>query len=49
MAEVNLLIHLPLLRIEEEQLRFDAGLLYRLPFDRYNELTIGTFSRQTIT
>ena len=46
MPDLDFLIHLPLLRIEEELLPFGAGSLYRMPFARYDEISLGAFSEQ---
>lgn len=43
MADVVFLVHVPLLQIEEERLPFWAGWLWRLPFDQYNQLSLGAF------
>ena len=44
MPDLDFLIHLPLLRIEEELLPFADVRLYRAPFEKYNEITAGAFS-----
>ncbi len=44
MSELVFLSHLPLLRIGEETVPFAGGELWRLPFDLYNDLTLGAFS-----
>jgi hypothetical protein len=46
MPELSFLIHLPLLRIEQEYLPFDAGQLWRVPFERYDRFSLGAFSEQ---
>ncbi len=46
MPGLDFMIHLPLLRIEEEKLPFGPGLLYRMPFEKYNEISLGAFSEQ---
>jgi hypothetical protein len=43
MADVVFLVHVPLLQIEEERVPFWAGWLWRLPFDTYNQLSLGAF------
>jgi hypothetical protein len=42
--DLDFLIHLPLLRIEEELLPFAGARLYRAPFQKYDEITAGAFS-----
>jgi hypothetical protein len=44
--DLDFLVHLPLLRIENEQLPFGPGQLWRIPFARYDEFTFGAFSEQ---
>ena len=44
MPDLDFLIHLPLLRIEDELLPFAGARLYRAPFEKYNEITTGAFS-----
>src|SRR6185503_9926473 len=46
MADLDFLVHLPLLRIEQERLPFGPGQLYRMPFAHYDSLTLGAFSEQ---
>jgi hypothetical protein len=46
MPGLDFMIHLPLLRIEEERLPFGPGILYRMPFEKYNEISLGAFSEQ---
>src|SRR2546426_2564989 len=46
MPELSFLIHLPLLRIEQEYLPFGAGQLWRVPFSNYDEFSLGAFSEQ---
>jgi hypothetical protein len=46
MPNLDFLIHLPLLRIEEELLPFGPGQLYRMPFSKYDEISLGAFSQQ---
>jgi len=46
MPDLDFLIHMPLLRIEEELLPFGPGRLYRAPFAKYDEITFGAFREQ---
>src|SRR5262249_56318232 len=46
MPGLDFLIHMPLLRIEEELLPFGPGRLYRAPFAKYDEITFGAFREQ---
>jgi hypothetical protein len=46
MPDLDFLVHLPLLRIEEPVLPFGPGKLYRMPFDHYNQVTLGAFEEQ---
>lgn len=43
MCKMIFLAHLPLLRIAKEEVPFAGGSLWRLPFDVYNELSLGAF------
>jgi hypothetical protein len=43
MSKMIFLAHLPLLRIAEEEVSFAGGRLWRLPFEVYNELSLGAF------
>jgi hypothetical protein len=42
-AGIVLLAHLPLLRLEEEEIDFGGGSLWRLPFETYDQVTLGAF------
>lgn len=46
MPDLDFLVHLPLLRIEQEQIPFGPGQLYRMPFDHYDQVSLGAFSEQ---
>ncbi|HMI51830.1 MAG TPA: hypothetical protein VK525_09975 [Candidatus Saccharimonadales bacterium] len=46
MPNLDFLVHLPLLRIEEELLPFGPCQLYRMPFKQYDEISLGAFSEQ---
>jgi hypothetical protein len=43
MSKMVFLAHLPLLRIAEEEVSFAGGSLWRLPFEVYDELSLGAF------
>ncbi len=43
MIRVGLFSHIPLLRIAEEELAFADGMLWRMPFDVFNDWTVGAF------
>lgn len=43
MSKITFLAHLPLLRIAEEDISFNGGSLWRLPFEIYNRLSLGAF------
>jgi len=44
MSKMILLAHLPLMRMDEERIPFANGHLWRLPFEVYNELSLGAFA-----
>jgi hypothetical protein len=44
--DLDFLVHLPLLQIDQELLPFGAARLYRAPFEKYDEITLGAFSKQ---
>ena len=44
MPSLDFLIHLPMLRVEEDLVPFDAGQRYRMPFTKYDEISLGAFS-----
>lgn len=44
MSDVILLAHIPCLRIDRDEAAFAQGLLWRMPFDVFNQLTVGAFS-----
>src|SRR5262245_61576396 len=46
MPDLDFLVHLPLLRIDQELLPFAGAQLYRAPFEKYDEITLGAFSEQ---
>jgi hypothetical protein len=46
MPNLDFLVHLPLLRIEEEVLPFGPCQFYRMPFKQYDEISLGAFSEQ---
>jgi hypothetical protein len=46
MTDLDFLVHIPFLRIEEPTLSFGRGRLYRMPFERYNNMTLGAFEEQ---
>src|SRR3954451_25052917 len=43
MPNLDFLIHLPLLKIESDNLPFAEVTLHKLPFSRYDEITLGAF------
>lgn len=44
MGEIIIMTHIPQLRIEADQIPFAGGQLWCMPFDVYNELSLGAFS-----
>lgn len=46
MGKLLFLTHIPLLRIEEEQVPFAGGTLWQVPFETYDELSLRAFSEQ---
>jgi hypothetical protein len=44
MATLSLLAHLPTIRIAEERLPLAGGTLWQMPFDQYNQVSLGAFS-----
>jgi hypothetical protein len=43
MSKITFLAHLPLIRIAEEEIEFNGGSLWRLPFEIYNRLSLKAF------
>jgi hypothetical protein len=43
MSELVFLTHIPLLRIEQDSIPFMVGDLWRMPFEAFNDLTVGAF------
>ncbi|MDJ0869491.1 MAG: hypothetical protein QNK03_25535 [Myxococcota bacterium] len=44
MSQLIFLAHLPLLRMEQEEVPFAGGWLWRVPFETYDSLSLGAFS-----
>src|SRR5438552_6860571 len=44
MSQLVFLTHFPLLRIEAESILFGAGDLWQMPFERFDDLTLGAFT-----
>jgi hypothetical protein len=45
-SELVFLAHIPLLRLEQESVPFREGDLWRMPFEHYDNITLGAFSDQ---